>query len=152
MLLSESLQRLKVADFDLCRYFNKNPLTTGVGREKYMAPEVQKSADKTRHDYPFACDVYSWALCCFYALTGSESEEPQANKLPTVIRQRRVSDTGRTLAHLLSAAINEDPAERPTSAECEETLKSYQENCKGRLLSFFVLKTSFFRFASADLR
>ena len=150
MLLSECLQELKVSDFGLCRYFSTDSLTTGRGREKYMATEVRKNS-KMHRSHPFACDDYSWALYCYYVLTGIESNKPQANKLPTVIRQRVVPNTNRALAAFLSAAISDNAADRPTIAEYEVTLKDYRKNCKGALFSLSI-KNVLFRFASADLR
>ena len=153
MLLSQSLQELKITDFGLHRYFDMKALATGRGYKKYAAPEVLKSGDKDSQvldDYPFACDVYSWALCCYYALTGNESRRPQADKLPAVIGQRVLPNTNRTLAAFLNAAISDNAADRPTAAECEDTLKNYQENCKGSLLSLSI-KSALFRFASTNL-
>ena len=139
MLLSQSLQQLKVADFGLCTYFEKNAsLTANRGHEKYMAPEVRTSADQTQLRYSFACDVYSWALCCYYALTGSEREKPQASELPTIIQRRLITDTNCTLAAFLNAAISDDARKRPTSAECEAILKTYEKNCKGQLFSILA--------------
>ena len=155
MLLSEYLQELKVADFGVCRYFNKvGSLTTGRGHLKCMAPEVRNIDEinqKMHKSYPSACDVYSWALCCYYALTGIESNKLQANNLPAVIRQRVVPNTDRTLAAFLNEAISDNVAGRPTAAKCETTLKSYQEDYKGRLLALSVEGACFFRFAPADL-
>lgn len=105
MLLSQSLQQLKIADFDLCKHFDMKPLAMGVAHGKHATLEVLKSDDRSlqmRLDYPYSCDVYSWALYCYYALTGTESRKPLTDKLSTVMQQRIVPNINRAPSPLSS--------------------------------------------------
>jgi hypothetical protein len=107
----------------------------------WSTDSTEKEKRAARKNFPFACDVYSWALCCYYALTGSESREPDADKLPIAIRRRIIKGTRFTLADFLQKATSENAAKRPTSAKCEAVLKNYQKNCRGRLLSLSINNT-----------
>ena len=73
MRLSQSLQQLKRANFGLYKYFSADSLTTGEEHDKYTAREIKEDDEislQMHLNHRFACDIYSWALCCYHALTG----------------------------------------------------------------------------------
>ena len=43
----------------------------GVGTPAYMAPEMLTNDNKALHDYPFACDIYSYGILAYVVLTYS---------------------------------------------------------------------------------
>ena len=81
LLLSGNFRVLELADFVFAREMQKDETsTTEHGTSGYMAPEVCAQVVLPLNTlswlqvrfgkaYGTACDIYSWAVCCAYALS-----------------------------------------------------------------------------------
>jgi hypothetical protein len=118
----------KLADFGVAHVASGDPLTrTGdvVGTLAYMAPEQAEGARVTP-----ACDVYSLALTLYEAWTGTNPVRaggPAATArrlgrpLPSLAALRR--DLPLDLCDAIDAALDIDPARRPTPASLRAELR-----------------------------
>lgn len=117
----------KVIDFGIARPLEPTSFHTRasemVGTLAYMAPE-RFDADADRHLTP-AVDVFAWGALATYAGTG---RTPFGGDLPTVTAARiltqppRLGDLPPYLAELVLAALEKDPANRPTAPELLDRL------------------------------
>ena len=122
----------KLTDFGVAHLASGEALTaTGdvVGTLAYMAPE---QAEGRRVDG--ACDVYALAMTLYEAWTGTNpvwAESPAAaarrigRPLPR-LRSRR-GDLPPALGEALDAALDPDPAHRPSPAELGKVLHRYED-------------------------
>jgi hypothetical protein len=118
----------KLTDFGIARLAAGESLTaTGdvVGTLAYMAPEQAEG----RQALP-ASDVYSLALTLYEAWTGSNpvrAQSPAATARrvgqPVPSLRARRPDLAPALCEVMDAALDPDPAYRPTPAELREVLR-----------------------------
>jgi len=120
----------KVIDFGIARFVDGEKITkTGhvLGTLPYLAPE-QLKGDSPPAGPP--ADVWAWALTvgcaargrgCFVLLDGTEHPYPGPDEMPDL------SGLPDDLVPLLSAALDRDPAKRPTSRDLVNTLRPIVE-------------------------
>ncbi|MDO5502290.1 MAG: serine/threonine-protein kinase, partial [Actinomycetia bacterium] len=113
-------------DFGIAHAVDDIRLTmTGLvmGTPGYLAPEVVEGADVSE-----ATDWWGWAATLAFAATGQPpfGRGPMEAVLARVARgESDLSGTDPDLQPLLRAALNPDPAQRPSSAEVVEALRRY---------------------------
>ena len=147
LLLDTTLRTLKIADFGLSgQYQRDKSVTQRPGHWHYTALEMASwSTDSTEEEeksaqdnFPFACDIYSWAYVCSYTFTGHEGTVSLTETLPTVLTRKSVINASfSTFKDLLMAASSADAKKRLKANACEETLKRWQQHFPG--LCFFAL-------------
>lgn len=109
----------RVIDFGIARALDTLGGITGtgelVGTPRYMAPEVLRGDPVSP-----ACDVFSWGCLIAYAASGKAPFG--GDSLPSVIYQVMntdpvLDDVDPGLRGLVMAALNKDPAQRPTAQQ-----------------------------------
>lgn len=129
LLLNAPLKALTIADFCLCKLFERDQThTEPCGRHVYMAPEMRNCSHDGEHAKdPSKADIYSLAMCCAFALTNTEANVPIVNNFPTVLQREKVSGTDyKTFDAFIRAATNVDPAQRPSADQSAEVLLLWQ--------------------------
>mmetsp|Transcript_16662 Transcript_16662/g.24878 ORF Transcript_16662/g.24878 Transcript_16662/m.24878 type:complete len:544 (+) Transcript_16662:58-1689(+) len=121
LLVDDSL-RVYVCDFGLTRMKPRNKDNLAYdphGSPLYMAPEVFVG------DFNEKCDVYSFAICLWEALTQEQAFAHLANNLPGFIhavvdrdeRPKIPKNTGSSLKRLIRDCWKPKPADRPSFRE-----------------------------------
>ncbi|MEU8245853.1 serine/threonine-protein kinase [Nonomuraea sp. NPDC048916] len=114
----------RVIDFGIARALDTLGGVTGtgelVGTPRYMAPEMLRGEPVSP-----ACDVFSWGCLVAYAASG-KAPFP-GDTLPTIVYQvlntePNLDDVDPSMRELVRAALQKDPARRPTAQQLLDQL------------------------------
>ncbi|MGB0639420.1 MAG: serine/threonine-protein kinase, partial [Myxococcota bacterium] len=128
---------LKLLDFGIAQArFDARESQTGqmvLGTLNYMAPDYIISGEVTP-----ALDVYGLGLTLFELFEGTVFGQPKLREDQHNVRlNERLSSLQEAhpkVADLLRNLLHWDPEQRPTAAECEQTLLSLSDEARGRSL------------------
>jgi len=118
----------KVIDFGIAHALGSDTRHTQAGRligtPAYMSPE-QINDDRLTP----ASDIFSWAGATVFAATGHQPFASQDSPVPAIWRaisegEPNLSGVPSQLRNVVAAALNKDPARRPTAAQLLEGLSA----------------------------
>lgn len=105
----------KIGDMGIARFMEENNHLTLVGCGHYMPPEFITGK------YDQSLDIFTFGLTLNYLFT-----EKQHQSIQFIITKVKLVEQSPIFSELIARCIHDNPSQRPTAIEIEETLQAYK--------------------------